>query len=79
MGEAFRATRAAQRPGPTLASWLRIVIHMLRHACGFALANKGHEHPAYGALHRVVTRSLQGLLAMMYGLQLNPDPDQINR
>ena len=41
--------------------------HMLRHACGFALANKGHdtralqdisaiEHPAHRALHRAVAR-----------------------
>ena len=40
--------------------------HMLRHACGYALANKGkrhalaaslfgpQEHPAHGALHRTV-------------------------
>ena len=44
--------------------------HMLRHACGFALANKGHdtralqarpqEHSAHGTLHRIVARSLQG-------------------
>ena len=37
--------------------------HMLRHACGFALANKGHDtgrcrptsakHSAHGAIHRV--------------------------
>ena len=50
--------------------------HMLRHACGFALANKGHDtralagllgpskHPAHGALHRAVARPLQGLLPM---------------
>jgi integrase len=48
--------------------------HMLRHACGFALANKGHDtralrrppqHPAHGAIHRVVAGQVQGLLAIM--------------
>ena len=50
--------------------------HMLRHACGFALANKGHDtralpglprppqHPAHGAIHRVVAGQVQGLLAL---------------
>jgi integrase len=32
--------------------------HMLRHACGFALANKGHEHPAYGQIHRAIAGSV---------------------
>ena len=49
--------------------------HMLRHACGFALASKGHDtralqayrppqHPAHGAIHRVVAGQVQGLLAL---------------
>ena len=50
--------------------------HMLRHACGFALANKGHDTRAlsltsatatsspHGAIHRVVAGRVQGLLAM---------------
>jgi integrase len=51
--------------------------HMLRHGCGYALANAGHdtralhtglaraqEHPAHRALHRVGTASVQGLLAL---------------
>jgi integrase len=50
--------------------------HMLRHGCGYALANAGHdtralpglaraqEHPAHRALHRVVAASVQGLLAL---------------
>ena len=48
--------------------------HMLRHACGYALANKGHdlapckptsaqEHSAYGALHRTIADAVQGFLA----------------
>ena len=49
--------------------------HMLRHACGFALASKGHDtralqayrppqHPAHGSLHRAVAGQVQGLLAL---------------
>ena len=49
--------------------------HMLRHACGFHLANRGRryplvaglsrasEHPAYSALHRIGADPLQELLA----------------
>jgi hypothetical protein len=40
--------------------------HMLRHACGFALANKSRDtrarYPTHGSLYRAVTGSLQGLL-----------------
>ena len=50
---------------------------MLRHACGFKLANDGHdtrfltslprpqEHPAYGALHRTGADEVQGFLAAL--------------
>ena len=53
---------------------LKVHPHRLRHACGFALANAGHDtralqsylghkqHPAHRALYRVSTGSLQGLL-----------------
>ena len=57
--------------------------HMLRHACGFALANKGHdtralqaypkaypgaqEHPAHGALCRAGAGQVQGLLEIERG------------
>ena len=48
--------------------------HMLRHACGFALANKGHDtracrrtwaskYSTYGALFGISARSVQGFLA----------------
>jgi type 1 fimbriae regulatory protein FimB/type 1 fimbriae regulatory protein FimE len=49
--------------------------HMLRHVCGYALANNGHDtrapaslprtpqHPAHGALHRTVADAVQGFLA----------------
>jgi len=48
---------------------------MLRHACGHALAFKGHDtralqaylghkkHPAHRALHRAIADTVQGLLA----------------
>ena len=50
-----------------------------RHACGFALANKGHdtralaslsgsqEHSAHGAVHRAGADAVQGLLAGLNG------------
>ena len=53
--------------------------HMLRHACGYALANAGHDtralqaylghkkHPAHRALHQAVAASVQGLLALIVG------------
>jgi integrase len=51
--------------------------HMLRHACGYKLANEGHdnaratalsrtqEHPAYGALHRTRAKQVQEFLARL--------------
>ena len=53
--------------------------HMLRHACGYQLANEGvdtrslqaylgHEHPAHGALHRAGADPLQELLARLIDL-----------
>ena len=51
--------------------------HMLRHACGFHLANRGvdtrqpagllgaQEHPAHGALHRALADPVQGVLARL--------------
>ena len=53
--------------------------HMLRHACGFQLANRGRrypfaaglswapQHPAHGALHRAGADPLQELLARLIG------------
>jgi integrase len=49
--------------------------HMLRHSCGFALANRGHDtralqslprtsqYPAHGALYRIMADALQEFLA----------------
>ena len=50
--------------------------HMLRHACGYKLANEGaipepatlsrpQEHPAHRPLHRAFTRQVPGLLARL--------------
>jgi integrase len=50
--------------------------HILRHACGYALANKGHDNPSYSGLarpsvdHRTpvyTVQALQGLLAGLIG------------
>jgi integrase len=53
--------------------------HMLRHACGYKLANDGHdtralqhylghkEHPAYRPIHRAFTRQVPRLLARLAG------------
>ena len=58
--------------------------HMLRHACGYALANAGHDHSraagvsrsqeysAHGALHRACAASVQGLLALIIGAWTAP-------
>jgi len=52
-------------------------VHMLRHACGYALANAGHDTRAiqgwlgYRALHRTCTDTLQGILALTRSFILN--------
>jgi len=58
--------RMVERAGVEAKFGFKVHPHMLRHACGYALANRGHdtraaaslpgaqEHPAYGALHRAV-------------------------
>jgi hypothetical protein len=51
---------------------------MLRHACGFKLANDGHDtralqhylghkHPAHGSIHRAFAHPLPGLLEGLIG------------
>jgi integrase len=66
--------RLIERAGAVGGLGFKAHPHMLRHACGFALANKGarypgpaglpgtQEHSAYGSLHRAATRLLQRLL-----------------
>jgi integrase len=39
--------------------------HMLRHACGYALAKRSQEYPAHGAIYGTITGSVQKLLARM--------------
>ena len=49
--------RMVERAGVEVKLGLKVHPHMLRHACGYALANRGHEtralqaYPAYGSLH----------------------------
>ena len=62
-------TAAAAKPG------FKAHPHMLRHACGYALANKGHDtralaglsrppqHSAHGPLYGTVADAVQGFLA----------------
>ena len=59
--------RMIERAGREAKLAFKVHPHMLRHACGYALANKGHDtralaglsrpsqHPAHGALYRVIT------------------------
>ena len=66
-----------ERAGVTAKLGFKAHPHMLRHACGFALANKGHDTRALQAYlgHKNIQqtvrstelsgRSVQGLLAMM--------------
>ena len=65
--------RMVERAGTEAKLGFKAHPHMLRHACGYALANRGHDtralqaylatkHPAYGALHRTLSDTLQGLL-----------------
>jgi hypothetical protein len=69
--------RMVERAGGEAKLVFPVHPHMLRHACGFALANKGHDtralqaclprppqHPARGAGYRLVAGQVQGLLAL---------------
>src|SRR6478609_7826133 len=63
-----------ERAGKAAGFDMKIHPHMLRHACGFTLANDGVDtrtiqglsrpqvDPAYGALHRAGTDSVQKLI-----------------
>jgi len=61
--------RMVERAGIEARLGFKVHPHMLRHACGYALANRGHDtralqkHPAYGALHRAIAVAVQGFLA----------------
>ena len=67
--------RLLQRAAKAAGMTIKVHPHMLRHACGFKLANDGRrypalqsvpraqEHPAHGALHRASAGPVQGLLA----------------
>jgi Phage integrase family len=60
--------------------------HMLRHGCGYALANAGHdtralqgpkEYPGHGEVHRVGARSVQGFLAVKRPAQKEKPRDRL--
>jgi type 1 fimbriae regulatory protein FimB/type 1 fimbriae regulatory protein FimE len=66
--------RMVERAGTEAKLGFKAHPHMLRHACGYALANKGHDtralqaywppqHPAHRALHRTSADAVQGFLA----------------
>jgi site-specific recombinase XerD len=50
-----------QRAGETAGLALKVHPHMLRHACGFALANKGHDTRTLQAYlgHRNIQRTVR--------------------
>jgi hypothetical protein len=63
--------RMVERAGEAAGFKFKAHPHMLRHACGFALANAGHDtragppqYPAHGPLHRTGAGSVQGFLAV---------------
>ena len=90
-GDEIRALRKLRREGPNEAYVFHHLIqrlgkaarmpfplhpHMLRHACGYKLANDGHdtralqhyrpqEHPAHRPLHRAFARQVPRLLARL--------------
>jgi integrase len=65
----------AERAGIEARLGFKVHPHMLRHACGYALANRGHDTRALqaylghkniqhnGALHRAIAVAVQGFLA----------------
>ena len=66
--------RMIERAGKAAKLSFKAHPHMLRHACGYGLANRGHdtralqaypghEYPTHGALYRVVADAVQEFLA----------------
>ena len=53
--------RMLERAGVRSRSAFRLILHMLRHACGFALANKGHDTRALQAYlgHRNIQHTVR--------------------
>jgi Phage integrase family len=70
--------RMVERAGVEAGLGFKAHPHMLRHACGYAFPNRGHDtralqasraqkHPAYGTLHRTIAVTVQGFLADLTG------------
>ena len=68
--------RMLERAGTVAKLAFKAHPHMLRHACGYALSNRGHDiegapglpwtsqHSAYGALYGAIAGAVQGFLAL---------------
>ncbi len=70
--------RMVERAGSEAKFGFKAHPHMLRHACGYALANRGHDtralqaylghrYPTHSPLHRTVADAVQELLAGVSG------------
>ena len=76
--------RMVERAGSEAGLGFKAHPHMLRHACGYALANRGHDtralqdlsrppqYRAHGPLYRTVTDAVQGCLAGVSGRGTSP-------
>jgi len=60
-GSPFTFARLLERAGEAAGLGLKVHPHMLRHACGFALANKGHDTRALQAYlgHRNIQHTVR--------------------
>jgi hypothetical protein len=73
-----REERLVKRIGERAGFPFKVHVHMLRHACGYALANAGHDtraipdwlgHPAHRPLHGIEPTAIQRFLACLMGLR----------
>jgi integrase len=67
-------SRMIERAAITADLGIKAHAHMLRHACGYKLANDGHDtraiqrasqHPEYDALYRAGAAAVQGILSRL--------------
>jgi integrase len=64
--------KMVERAGVVPGLGLKVHPHMLRHACGYKLANEGRDtrsiqdylHSTYGPVHRTGAKPVQGFLAV---------------
>src|SRR5262249_29904188 len=69
--------RMVARAGVAAKFTFLVHSHMLRHACGFKLANDGHDTRAIQAYlgHRSIMSTVQPLQKLLEGLPLRPTSD----